>query len=1030
MPVLYDQRTLPLERGAIPAASGVTLAWDFTGMGSLPEAEPFIFGGGAAPSLTVNGTRTAVTYNGIPGIRPNTSPSSYFSTSFLGQGLQVGTGDFQLAVLITTGPTLPTTSNTVNALVIRSDAGVALVSFIVSESPGTGWFLNANASTGEGPSVTATMYGVNKTVVLWFRRRGGVTNIWTQEASPSGILVDRYSAGSDSTDWSDTTAKRLYMAWNQSSSAFVDIAIHGVRFWGGSSLDDATTQNVGRDFFALEANSVPADTLTITSPAASSSIPTTTTISGTYTGNAPSGVQVQHGAGAWVTASGFTAVAGVWSANVVLPVAAAAALRARYSNNTSVVSADVAGITVEANSIAFDTPAASSDSVVMRARDYRLFQRDGSNQAAGVRLIGTYDGAPTAIQWRYNGGGWATLDAAPSGGAFDATVTLPGPAQGPLEVRFANDTAVSAALSYVGVGDIFIAAGQSNALGWSTSYLQPVPPPEHAGWKAVVFDMGHTWRENMETPSAPFSGVDAPVYSAFFTRASGSYYGHLATLAMAAGVPIAVVPAARGSSSIDMWSASNPGNTTTLYGALQATAQKVGTSRAVLWWQGEGSMADDATGTGLDPTLYADKLDAIMDVFAAAGQTAKWVLTLPCLAHPTPTTNGVTFRAALAGMAGNEHVSGVLDLDNPTPAYTELHYDGSGQMIDIAERMATLLGYMEPPVVVVEPVAPTSGAIVLIGASPTLAQPRTVSPTDGVFVVEGNAPTYTAGGAPPVDATTYEKTVGETIELTLNWAGFLGGEPAASTAWSAPGLTIVSQTTSAGIAKIRVSGGGADTTYTLVCTVSTGTRTASAQITLRVFPDVSATSFFSDLVYQARGVLGDRTTPYRYSDEDLLGYANDALLILANVRPQLFVSVLSYTCVAGAVQQLPTTTTIGLVSILGLRPTVRDLLDRLDPDWIYAESAAARHWAPCENDPHRFYVVPPASAGQVLQVSFAAAPGRYNLTDTFPVLKTFWPAVIDYVVGMAESRDDEHVVTQRAQQFLAKTASLMGGSNG
>ena len=704
MAVAHDQRTLPLARNPDnPAAAGITLAWDFTGMGSLPEAQPFLFGGGSAPSLTVSGNRSYPIYNGIQGVRPGGSGASgsYSNLTFTGQGMQVGTADFQVALIFTTGPTLPTTNNTIKALVIRNDAGTALVDFTISESIGNGWFLNANSSTGEGTAVTATIYGVNKTVILWFRRRGGVTNVWTQEATPTSILVARYNAGSDSTDWNDTSAKRIYIAWNQSTTAVVDVAIQGVRFWGGSSLDDEATRNVGRDFWALEANEVESDSLAITSPAAGSSVPTTTTITGTYTGTAPTGVDVQHGAASWVTLSGFSAAGGTWSGAAVLAVASAAALRARYGNNTAIVSADVANITVEADAIAFTVPMIGADPDPMGAVDYRLFQRDGANQATGVRVAGTYDGDPEgAIEWRYNGGSWATLDATPTGGEFDEVVTLQGPAQGALEVRFAANPSVSAALSYVGVGDLYLCAGQSNAAGWSPSYLQPVAPAANPTWKAVEFDFAHVWRENFETSAKPFHIPSDAVYTAFNAGGAGdgSYYGHLATLAMESGVPIGVVPAARGSTNIDQWNAGSPSNTGTLYGAMLATAQKLGSFRYVLWWQGEGSMSDTATGTAYDPTLYAGKLDEIMDAFAAAGQTAQWVLTMPCLANPEPKANGVLLRSAIASLSSNEHVAGVLDLDDPTPAYDTLHFEGSTEIITIAERMAALLGYVTAPV--------------------------------------------------------------------------------------------------------------------------------------------------------------------------------------------------------------------------------------------------------------------------------------------------------------------------------------------
>lgn len=280
-----------------------------------------------------------------------------------------------------------------------------------------------------------------------------------------------------------------------------------------------------------------------------------------------------------------------------------------------------------------------------------------------------------------------------------------------------------------------------------------------------------------------------------------------------------------------------------------------------------------------------------------------------------------------------------------------------------------------------------------------------------------------------MDAVIYEKAPADTKQIAIDWTGWLGGEAALSSTWTAAGLTTASQGFSAGLATISVSGGSAGT-YTLINTVTTATRSKSEVVTLRVFNPGDAADQFSDLIAEARGVLADRRDVPRYSDEDLLGYANDALAVLANVRPELFTTVITHRCAEGVVQRLPASTTIGIASILGLRPTTRELVERFDPYWAAAEPAAPQHWIPYENDPRRFYVTPPAPYGHELDVTVAYAPERYSMTDRFPVLRTFWPAVVDYVVGMAEARDDEHVLRERAQQFMTKASSLMGGSNG
>lgn len=92
------------------------------------------------------------------------------------------------------------------------------------------------------------------------------------------------------------------------------------------------------------------------------------------------------------------------------------------------------------------------------------YQRDGTDQAA-IPIAGTFTGAPTAVEARFGGGAWTTIDAAPSGGAFSGTLTGQPAGEGALDVRFANDTGVADSVAVIRVGDVFCDFGQSNSLG-------------------------------------------------------------------------------------------------------------------------------------------------------------------------------------------------------------------------------------------------------------------------------------------------------------------------------------------------------------------------------------------------------------------------------------------------------------------------------------------------------------------------------------------------------------------------------------
>lgn len=176
----------------------------------------------------------------------------------------------------------------------------------------------------------------------------------------------------------------------------------------------------------------------------------------------------------------------------------------------------------------------------------------------------------------------------------------------------------------------------------------------------------------------------------------------------------------------------------------------------------------------------------------------------------------------------------------------------------------------------------------------------------------------------------------------------------------------------------------------------------------------------SALVNEARGILADRKTTMRYSDDDLVRYANDAFLLLVKYKPELFLQRHTLECVAGHVQWVNPIFCRAVVAIDNIDRTTRDTLDRITPDWMSTPTGPATNWAPHEGEPSRFYIYPPSAAGQELQITIIQPPDVLTAASTFPLNYEFWPPIVDYVVAMAESRDDPSVLNQRASQFLSK----------
>lgn len=182
----------------------------------------------------------------------------------------------------------------------------------------------------------------------------------------------------------------------------------------------------------------------------------------------------------------------------------------------------------------------------------------------------------------------------------------------------------------------------------------------------------------------------------------------------------------------------------------------------------------------------------------------------------------------------------------------------------------------------------------------------------------------------------------------------------------------------------------------------------------------------------ARTILND-PNGVRYSDADLLRYANDALDALAKLAPQLFYERTTHTCAAGVFQQLAVATSLALVNVHRVvngnvvTPVDATTLDLYDPSWRSSTAGAAKHWMKDSDDRRSFIVYPPASAGQSLEITHVKVPGEYAVGDNTGIPMSYSDPIADYVVYRAESRDEEHVVSARAAQFLASFAQKVSG---
>lgn len=187
----------------------------------------------------------------------------------------------------------------------------------------------------------------------------------------------------------------------------------------------------------------------------------------------------------------------------------------------------------------------------------------------------------------------------------------------------------------------------------------------------------------------------------------------------------------------------------------------------------------------------------------------------------------------------------------------------------------------------------------------------------------------------------------------------------------------------------------------------------------------------------SRGILND-PDGVRYSDADLLQYANDALDQMAILVPQEFTeNIFHFLTAYQHEQELSAATSVAFVGVVndgvGAPVTQADLstLDLFDPGWRTRISGAGRpkHWAPVVGRPRVFAVYPIAPLGTTgIWVRHVAKPGEYAAAADTGVSERFSDAISDYIVYRACLREDETSDRRLADMALNSFIQKVKGS--
>jgi hypothetical protein len=193
-----------------------------------------------------------------------------------------------------------------------------------------------------------------------------------------------------------------------------------------------------------------------------------------------------------------------------------------------------------------------------------------------------------------------------------------------------------------------------------------------------------------------------------------------------------------------------------------------------------------------------------------------------------------------------------------------------------------------------------------------------------------------------------------------------------------------------------------------------------------------------DIIGQVRTMLQDTNTVstlQRYSDDTLLGFVNQTLKRMAVLRPDLFAYIGEIPCTSESVLQSMPSDSLRVMEIFqvkngeGVRETNREILDQTYPAWVGELAGPCVNWMRHVRNANKFFIYPKAPAGQVLIGEYSQCPKDYALAETIEIIsEAYLPVIVDGTLFLAESIDNEHVNSNRAQLFQQAFFQSLGSS--
>lgn len=191
----------------------------------------------------------------------------------------------------------------------------------------------------------------------------------------------------------------------------------------------------------------------------------------------------------------------------------------------------------------------------------------------------------------------------------------------------------------------------------------------------------------------------------------------------------------------------------------------------------------------------------------------------------------------------------------------------------------------------------------------------------------------------------------------------------------------------------------------------------------------------NDVIEHVRDIVQDTVPTYRYSDAMLVRFVNQVVRRIAMLRPDLFVTRGVFTVASNASEQVLTTSgaarlvkVIRVVNGSAIEEVDLDHFIRADASWIQNSAGIPTKYMRMAQNPLGFYLYPRPSSALSILVEYVASPSIVAASSQLALPDIYFGSVVDGVVFLVESMDNESVNSNRAKLFYDSFVGSLGTS--